>query len=71
MVGQHSVPFGAATFVFDQESSHPTRIEFRYPSLHLALLERGQHVTVLEEPWGEIPGFVGPDFSRIQANQSA
>jgi len=39
------VPFGAATFVFDDAASRPTRIEFRYPSLHMALLERGQRLS--------------------------
>ena len=63
MVGQHSVPFGAATFVFYQESSQPTRIEFRYPSLHLALLERGQRLSGPEWRRAGIYFLIGPGES--------
>ena len=37
-----TLPFGAATFHFDPCGNQPTRIEFRLPSLRLALVERTQ-----------------------------
>ncbi len=40
----HHVPFGAASFVFDTDGDEPTKIDFRYPALSMALLERGQRL---------------------------
>lgn len=65
MTGLQSVPFGAATFIFDSSGENPTTIEFRYPALVLSHIERGQELT--EEHWQK-PGVYFLLGSGTQAN---
>lgn len=65
MTGLQTVPFGAATFIFDPSGADPTTIEFRYPALVLSLIERGQELT--EEHWHK-PGVYFLLGSGSQAN---
>ena len=45
----HSIPFGSATFVFDEEVNKPVVIKFRLPSLQMALIQRDKLPN--ENPW--------------------
>ena len=54
MSSKNYVPFGAATFVFDQDSTLPTVIEFRLPSIKFALVNRYQKL--ITDEWQK-PGF--------------
>lgn len=71
----HCIPFGSATFIFDEKTTSPVVIKFRLPSLQMALIQRYR---LPNESLWDVPGIYflispGVDSStpRIYIGQSS